>query len=64
MAGSLRGRRSEEMIKSNTSSSWGLEYLLSTRGVMAIEVPQNKEISREGKKEPLLLSVKQQTGGA
>ena len=47
-SGSLRGRRSEEMTQSNTSSprksgvgstSWVPE------GVMAIEVPQNKEIS-------------------
>ena len=37
---SLRGRRSEEMTQSNTSSLWGSEVTLeSQKGVMAIEVP-------------------------
>ena len=42
---SLSGRRSEEKTQSNTSSRGGQKYLLSTRGMMAIEVPQNEEIS-------------------
>ena len=45
----LMGRRSEEMTQSNTSSPQGRKYLLSPRGVMAIEMPQNEEISRGGK---------------
>ena len=49
VSGSLRGRRSKEMIRSNTSSLQGRKYLLSPRGVMAIEVPQNEEISGGGK---------------
>ena len=49
MSGSLRGRRSEEMTQSNTSFLQGRMYFLSPRGVMAIEVPQNEEISGEGK---------------
>ena len=31
MSGSLKGRRSEEMTQSNTSSPWGQKYLLSCR---------------------------------
>ena len=52
MSGSLKGRRSEEMTQSNTSSPQELEvpsYLLSSRGVMIIKVPQNEEISGVGK---------------
>ena len=48
VSGSLRGRRSEDMTQSNTSSPWGSEVTLeSQKGVMAIEVPQNEEISGE-----------------
>ena len=47
---SLRGRESEEMTQSNISCSWGSEVPLEfQRGVMAIEVPQNEEISGGGK---------------
>ena len=45
MSGSLRDRRSEEMTQSNIFSHAGRNYLLSLRGVMAVEVPQNEEIS-------------------
>ena len=45
MSGSLRGKRSEKITQSNTSSRGSQQYLLSPRGVMAIEVPQNEEIS-------------------
>ena len=46
VSGLLRGRRSEEMTQSNTSSPMGSEVPLeSQRGVMAVEVPQNEEIS-------------------
>ena len=46
---SLRGRRSEEMTQSNTSSPWRSKYLWNPEGMMAIEVPQNEEISGGGK---------------
>ena len=50
VSGSLRGRRSEEMTQSNTSSPRGSEVTLeSQRGVMAIEVPQDEEIFGGGK---------------
>ena len=49
VSGSLRGRRSEEMTQSNTYSPWGQKYLLSPRGVMAVEVPESKEISGRGR---------------
>ena len=45
----IEGRKSEEITQSNTFSPRGSEVPLSPRGVMAIEVPQNKEISGEGK---------------
>ena len=46
----IEGGRSEEMTQSNTSSPRGSEVPReSQRGVMAIEVPQNKEISGGGK---------------
>ena len=37
------------MTQSNTSSRGGRRYLLSPRGVMAIEVSQNEKISGGGK---------------
>ena len=50
MSGSLRGRRSEEITQSNTSSPRGSEVPLeSQKEVMAVEVPQNEEISGGGK---------------
>ena len=50
VSGSLRGRRSEEMTQSNTSSPRGSEVPLESQsGLMAIEVPQNEEISGGGK---------------
>ena len=50
VSGSLRGRRSEEMTQSNTSFLRGSEVPFeSQRGLMAIEVPQNEEISGGGK---------------
>ena len=49
VSGSLRGRRSEEITQSNASSPRGSEVTLeSQRGVMAIEVPQDEEISGGG----------------
>ena len=45
VSGSLRGKRSEEMTQSNTSSPRGSEVPLdSQKGVMAIKVPKNEEI--------------------
>ena len=41
----FEGRGSEEMVQSNTSSPCVWKYLLSSIGVMTIEVPQNEEIS-------------------
>ena len=50
VSGSLRGRRSEEMTQLNTSFLQGSEVPLeSQQKVMAIEVPQNEEISEGGK---------------
>ena len=50
VSGSSRGRRSEEMTQSNTSSPRGSEVPLESQGgLMAIEVPQNEEISGGGK---------------
>ena len=52
VSGSLMGRRSEEMTQSNAFFRRGSEV---PEGVMAIEVPQNEEISggwkNEGRKE-------------
>ena len=45
MSDSLKGRRSEEMNQSNTSSCWGQKSLLSPRRVMTIKVFQNEKIS-------------------
>ena len=45
MSGSLRGRRSEEMTQSNTSSPRVGSTSRVPEGVMAVEVPQNEEIS-------------------
>ena len=39
----IEGKRSKEMTQSNTSHG-GRKYLLSPRGVMAVEVSQNDEI--------------------
>ena len=39
----------KEITQLNTSSPRQSEVPLSPRGMMAVEVPQNKEISREGK---------------
>ena len=47
MSGSLKGRRSEEITQSNTSSPRGSEVPLEFQ--RAIEVPQNEEISGEGR---------------
>ena len=47
MSVSLRGRRSEEITQSNTSSPRESEVPLeSKRGVTAIEVPQNEDFWR------------------
>ena len=49
MSGSMRGRRLEEITQSNISFPWGSEIPFGPRGVMAIEVSQNEEISGKGK---------------
>ena len=46
---SLKGRKSEEMTQSNIFFPRDQNYLLHLRGVMAVEVPQNEEISGGGK---------------
>ena len=52
VSGSLRGRRSEEMTQSNTSSPRGSEVPLEfQKGVMTIKVPQNEEFSGGEKNE-------------
>ena len=45
---SFRGRRSKEMSHSNTFHV-GQKHLLSPKGVMGIEIPQNQKISGGGK---------------
>ena len=47
MSGSLRGRRAEEKTQSNISFPRGSENPVEE--VMAIEVPQNEEVSEGGK---------------
>ena len=69
MSGSLRGRRSEEMIQSHTYSHGGRKYLSSPRWVVAIKVPRMKtfleEKRMEKEKESVLSSVgEEQVGGA
>ena len=49
MSGSLKGRRSEEMTQSNTSSMRVGSTFRVPEEVMAIKVPQNEEISGGGK---------------
>ena len=52
MSGSLRGKRSEEMTQSNTSSLRGSEVPLeSQRGQWQLKSPKNEEISGGGKDE-------------
>ena len=46
---SLRGRRSEGIPNRMLSPNEGQKYLLSLRGVMAVAVPQNEEISERRK---------------
>ena len=50
------------MTQSNTFSPRGLKYLLNLTMKMTIEVPQNKKISEEGKKELVLSTVKEHIG--
>ena len=45
VSGSLRRRRSKEIAQSNTFSLRGSEVTLESQRVMAIEVPNNEEIS-------------------
>ena len=49
MLGPLRGRGQKRWPNGMLPSHEGWKYLLSPRGVMAIEFPQNEEISGEGK---------------
>ena len=51
VSGSLMGRKSEKMSSRIFLFCGGRKYLLSPRGMMAIEVPQNEEISGGGKNE-------------
>ena len=51
MPRSLRGRRSEEMTNGILSLHEGQKYLLSPRGVIAIKVHLNEQISQAGKME-------------
>ena len=62
----IKGRRSDEMIQSNTFSSRESEISFGPRegdGKMTIEVPENEEISGGGKnveeKKSVLLSAKE-----
>ena len=43
------GRKSEEIIQLNVSFPRIQKYLLSPRRVMVLKIPQNKEITGEGK---------------
>ena len=62
----LMGRRLEEIIQLNTSFPRS-QYLLSHRGVIALKIPQNEEISGEGKteieKELVLLPIEEKQIG-
>ena len=49
VSGSIRGRRSEEMIQSNTSCLWVSQVPFKSQRGRGIEVPQNKKISEGGK---------------
>ena len=62
--GVIKEKRSEEMTQSNISSPWGSKVSLESRGVMAVEVPQNEKISG-GKTEGIIgsASVKEEQIG-
>ena len=56
VSGSLRGRRSEDMTQSNTSSPRGSEVTLESQRGWQLKSPRMKKFLDEGEKESVLPS--------